>query len=288
MTDVQLPAVPLTGPTPAELPPVDQFIHTREPDPSWQSRLWAIAPPTEHKAKFVIWWEPGDAWEPVQRWIIYQVLPYSTIRDKKEIELVPEKVRDQLQGPHPRSGGEYSPVAQRWIKGPAPLITKTAWEIHRVHRGWAKPYWVIQGDQGGHRYRLHSWESYLSKLVGGKTDTPAPGDLPYAEPDERTFRALAEATQWHELAIKSALIAKSHRSRLSPVEWAEIETAARAVSKHLGTQAEEHSDELGWALRKAQLSTPVGFRPQKTDYDQADHEFVEDLAHTIAGEVPSL
>lgn len=287
-TDAQLPTESLTGTTVAELPSVTSFIHTREPEQSWQSRLWQIAPPSPHKAKLVIWWEPGDTWEPVQRWVIYQVLPYQTYVKGKLVAAVPPIIRKQLEGPHPRSSGFYSPVYERWVEGPAPGITKTAWEIARVHKGWARPYWVVQGDKGGHRYRSFPWERYLMKMGGGSGQLPMAGDLPYAEPDERTWDAIGQAKQWHEAGLGAAGLALKHPAQLSPDEWDMVKNIAGSFSKWMGDQIAEDADELAWGLRKLGVSTPVGFKPEKTDYDEGEHDFTEELAHTITGTRPEI
>lgn len=262
--------------------PADLFIWKREPRQEWQSALDKIAPPAEfdNKARAVIWWEPGDEWEPIQRWMIYQVLPRKAI---------PPDILLQLMGNHPRSKGRYSQRMRCWVDGPAPSITRTAWEIFRVTGGWAKAYWVVQGPNGGHRFKLQRWEGVLSMLHGGKPDTPAPGDLPYAEPDERTFQKLREAAKWSEAALGAAMLSTKHRGAVSAEEWAQIETAAKGVLEWFGTATDKHADELKWALARdtgvARLGP--GEKP-KENYERDAEEFLHDIRHTIAGTVPGM
>lgn len=277
--------------SPVGLPPapsVTSFVHTREPEQSWQSRLWQMFPPSDYKAKMVIWWEPGDTWEPIQRWVIYQVMPYQTKVRGRVVDAVPPQIRKQLEGPHPRSSGFYSEMYERWMNGPAPLITKTAWEIARVHKGWARPYWIVQGDKGGHRYRAFSWEKYLSKMAGGTGQLPLAGDLPYAEPDEQTWDALGQAGRWHSAALGAAGLALKHPAQLSPDEWDMVKNIAGSYSKWMGDQIAEDADELAFALRKAEVPRPVGFKPEAIDYDAEEEDRVNDLAYSITGSRPTL
>lgn len=234
------------------------LTYGREPDPEWQEALDRIAERSEMLSSLVIWWEPGDAWEPVQRWIIYNLIPPRAI---------PPRVFEQLGGVHPRSSGHpcvgrvgghtYCMCRKprgRWVDGPAPLITRTAWEIFQRFGGWARPYYVVQGSAGGHRYKWHPWEAKLSQMVGGPPDTPAPGDLPYAEPDLRTWAAIKKA----DLALK-------HRMTLTAIAGGVVaaDLEATEAAKHcaaellrwMGDQCEAHAGELSSALAK-DSSTP--------------------------------
>lgn len=273
----------LTTPeTATTLDPAALFIWKRDARPEWQSELDKIAPPAEfdNKARVVPWWEPGDSWEPVQRWMIGQVLPRKAI---------PPDILLQLSGAHPRSKGRYSEKLRCWVDGPAPQITRTAWEVFRAYGGWWKPYWVVQGPGGGHRYKLQRWEGVLSMLHGGKPDTPAPGDLPYAEPDERTFQKLREAAKWGEAALGAAMLSTKHRGSVSPEEWVEIEKAAKGVLEWFGTATDQHADELKWAIsRDNSVARPGPGEKPKEDYERDAEEFLHDIRHTISGTVPGM
>ncbi len=256
---------------------VDALIWTQAPHPSWQEQLDRITPPSrfEHKARAVIWWEPGDTWEPVQRWIIYQMLP------KKAI---PPHILKELEGPHPRSGGRYSGALGVWVDGPAPSITKTAWELYQKFGGWAQPYWVLQGESGGHRYALHPWEKVLLYLATGRRDVAKPGDLPACVPDQRTWDALWEAKERNDEAMKLALLATKYRGQLDGEDAAMVERAAKAFVASWGEQIGQNADELAWALKR----TPSMARSEAKGFDdEADEqELVKELMHEWTGTVP--
>lgn len=256
---------------------IDALIWTRVPHPSWQEQLDRITPPGRfaNKARAVIWWEPGDTWEPVQRWIIYQLLPEKAI---------PPYILAELRGKHPRSSGRYSEEIGAWVDGPAPSISKTAWELYQKFGGWAQPYWVLQGENGGHRYKLFPWEQVLLHLTTGRKDVAKPGDLPYCEPDNRTWDALYKAKERNDEALKLAALATKYRDQLGGEDVAMVERAAREFVASWGESIGQHADELAWALRRNQsMARSAG---KEGDLAADNETLVKELMHDWAGTVP--
>lgn len=268
-----------TAPTLTTQTHVDALVWDRVPHPSWQEELDRITPASnhEHKERGVIWWEPGDTWEPIQRWIIYKLWP------KKA---TPAHILAELEGPHPRSQGRYSERLGRWVDGPAPHITKTAWEIYRKFGGWAQPYWVLQGTNGGHRYKLFPWEKVLLHLATGRKDTAAPGDLPYCEPDQRTWDALWKAKASSDEAMKVAALATKYRGKLDGEDAVTVEKAARAFVASWGESVAQHADEFAWALKRNQGMART--EAKEADYSADEDELVHELMHEWTGNVPKL
>lgn len=269
-----------TAPTLTNQTHVDALIWDRVPHPSWQEQLDRMTPPSnhEHKERLVIWWEPGDTWEPIQRWIIYKVWP-NVVAEKAN-------VLSQLRGPHPRSQGRYSEKLERWVDGPAPDITRTAWEIHQRFGGWAQPYWVLQGANGGHRYKLFPYERVLLNLATGRRDVAAPGDLPYCEPDARTWEALWTARERTDEAMKLASLATKYQGKLDGEDAQTVERAAREFVASWGESIAQHADEFAWALRKNPgMARSKG---EEADYDAEEEALVQDLMHEWTGNVPKL
>lgn len=157
----------------------------------WERSLWAIAPPSNFLTYLRLVWEPGDAWERVERWMIYQM---------RAPRLVRPEVLKELRGPSPRSTGHYCAAGycmcamktNLWRGGAARLIDYAQWRLFQQTGHYGTRWWTIQGDQGGHRHRLDRIESKVSRMHGGPEDTPAPGDLPYADFDMRVWRKVAE------------------------------------------------------------------------------------------------
>jgi len=264
---------------------VDALIWSRVPNPAWQEQLDRITPPENMtrsrnpKARAVIWWEAGDTWEPIQRWMIYQVLPKASVHPS---------ILKELAGPHPRSAGRYSEKLGCWVDGPAPSISKTQWDLYQRFGGYAQPYWVLQGSEGGHRYALHKYEKVLLWLATGRRDVFAPGELPACEPDERTWEHLYEAKARHDEALKLALLTTKYRQSMDMDDVKLVEKAARDVVKSWGERVAAHADELAWALRRdGSIERPkAGEKPKAEDNDRDDAEMVRELMHEWTGAVP--
>jgi hypothetical protein len=184
----------------------------------------------------------------------------------------------------------------RWVGGPSPLITRTAWEIFQRFGGWARPYYVLQGTAGGHRYKWHPWEQKLSEMVGGPKDTPAPGDLPYAEPDLRTWAAIKKADLANKYRMTLAEISKGTIA----ADRDAIEAAKHCTSeliKWMGDQVAAHADELTVALSRDSTIprlAPTVTRDERIrlegryDPDHVNAEVAAEMVADMTGTYPEL
>ena len=170
----------------------------RTPDPQWQRELDRIAPPADTVSNLRILWEPGDFWRPRERWVIWQVYPM----DRHGQAMLPWYVpKDALDGPSPRSTGHacvaglcLCPMkANRWVDGPDSAFGVDVWQWRlwqQTGRFW-KRFWIVQGHDGGHPYTYDEFERKYRKMNGEDPDPPSIGELPYAEPDSRTWNRIA-------------------------------------------------------------------------------------------------
>lgn len=243
--------------------------YTRVPEASWLERLKEINGESTALPTLVLHWEPGDKWGPIQRWMVYQTIPLLN---------TPAWLLPELRGPHPRAWGRFDERAGYWVDGPAPNITRSQWEIFHVHGRYAVPYWTIQGDRGGHKYRLNRWESRLSKLAGGPGDTPNPGELAYCVPDSRTWDALAKADRMRQDGQTLEYVMRRPHE-FTPEELKEAERVAREVLEWVGLQAAEHADEMARALRNDSTipRLKAGETPEKVDEDLETHQLTQEL-----------
>ncbi len=152
----------------------------------WEARLAQLSPPTDRFTWLKIIWEPGHPWEtPVDRWFIYSMVPEHAVE-----EAVLEQLRDFP--PPSEMGNRYDEVKGEFVNNPDCLITERAWHMYRETRCWGRPYWVIQGPNGGHKRWFSNVEKQFLKLAGLPQEPPIPGDLPYAEFDEKVMEQLAK------------------------------------------------------------------------------------------------
>lgn len=208
------------------------FRWTWEPPASWQQRLDRLFPRSARWSWLKVVWMPGDRWEPVQRWVIYQMTPP---------QYVPEFLMDALQGPSPRTLGYYDEVLDEFVTDSH--ITLQQWQLYRETGCHGSPLWIIQGSYGGHKRRFAPSERKSLKLRGFPGETPAPGDLPYATMDNRAFEQLV---RWDRLRRLDRWIADEPADDEWLVDRHHAETAFRdELDDWLGVQiqsaVEDHS-----------------------------------------------
>lgn len=163
------------------------FIASMDVPAGWQEALDDVAPRRGDLSYLKIVWEPGELWDPIQRWMIYQMIPMA---DNPADDLF----RPMLEGPHPRKFGYYDRHLGRFVRRPgAPMVSMQQWELYRETGRLAHPYWVVQGDEGGHRFEFTRTEKAIIRRAIGQKDVDPPmiGSLPYAPVDNRVTAKLS-------------------------------------------------------------------------------------------------
>lgn len=198
---------------------------------AFQARLDALAPRDSGLSWLLLVWQPGDSWQPVHRWLVYQMIPE---------RFVPEHIRQSLDGPHPRIRGRWDALGSRFWSDPRCLVDLTQWTLWQRFRALARPYWVIQGERGGHRRRFSYQEKLSIYMETGQQDVEpaAPGDLGYAAPDERVIAALEQRDQLARYG-KILQFATENPDFFSDVEMQEIMAIRERLWQHLEGQVED-------------------------------------------------
>jgi len=72
-------------------------------------------------------------------------------------------------------------------------VDRTTWELFRETGCYGERWWVIQGDNGGHRYSLTDSElRFASAVSGGQAmKVPKIAELPYVPFDNRVLKHIA-------------------------------------------------------------------------------------------------
>lgn len=244
------------------------FIWTREPEPEWVKQLAEFSPPTDKVSHLEIVWQPGEVYEPIQRWEIYEMDP--------NLDRYPEELVADLTGPSPRSRrhkvkDEESPLGWRWWSDS--LASQRQWELYGRTGCMPLRFWIVQGEIGGHKWRLTNQERALLRLQGtGLTDVPLPGDLPYAPFDNRVLNQLRTYDSFRRWDAAGP--------RDNPLVWyprrqeEERQQFRRALGKWLETQVEQAVDETYAIWRN--LDLPEGDRRYNEDEDEIEQAFIED------------
>ena len=258
--------------------------YERAPLASWQAML-----DTQHiegTARVIVAWEPGDRWQPIHRWMLWQLQPWAH---------VDQTFRQELQGPHPRSTGHYCadgacvcPIkTNRWRGGAARLIDRRTWEIARQHYQttgeWVRPrrFWVVQGDQGGHPFAVGMAEEKLRQSLKLPADVPSAGDLLYAEPDARMMTALERYDLWRYAHGIADPMTNGAQLAIKALQATEREAHTNQWRTLMGL-SEEWADGAGFAARQDGLHrlrmSPVGHKHQSADVDAARDSYINDFS----------
>lgn len=264
-----IPAAPKVGGGVQYDPPVPSWRVAQ-----WQRELDLIAPKSDVLSWLLIHWEPGDFWESntlgegfrpakgIGRWVISQMTPHWR---------VPDFILQDLEGPNPRTFGWWNAREGVFEQRRSCAVNRTQWELFQRHRAYAKPYWVVQGTKGGHLRRYTSVQSKLAQMQGQPAEPPAPGDLPYAEPDRRTFAALARLDL---VRGYDRCIAFGDRSPelVEAGEQAAVQGMREQLWNWLSAQTEDALSENRQFLRQVEDSLPVGVTEKEKWNLEAAHE----------------
>jgi hypothetical protein len=264
--------------------------YARHPEAGWQAALDAatLTGDGTHVARLWLHWVPGDPWQPVHRWFLFQLQPWAHVAPHIQME---------LRGPHPRTNAtlHYTPRViagkleqrPRITGGPCRFIDRTQWAIHRQIereqgvRVFPRYHWVIQGDMGGHPFMITDEEQALRSLQGLPADVPSAGDLPYAPFDQRVVDALSRYDLWkyaHGLGDPITAHAQAQIRRQIATE----QYANRMLWARKEAVAQEVADGLAFAARQDGLHyhrwRPVGQKARRIDMDAMKDHYVQDTS----------
>ncbi|KKL70080.1 hypothetical protein LCGC14_1829560 [marine sediment metagenome] len=266
-----------------------EYRHTRDPDPAWQADLERLAPRSDRNNWLKIHWFAGWDYEPIQRWRIFEMVP-----NPERFDGLEEIVND-LKGMSPRD-----PDNGLWVTEGFKVLEEESDTVRRRWRSWstvdfdqwtlyqetgclANPAWIIQGSHGGHRWRLNRAELGVFEAHGiSEPEFPLPGDLPYAEYDQRTFVQLAEfdrLRQW-----KQSLSWDERMEKNKAGLWVNREKRAdeqeynKALMKWIDTQVENAVDDLSRVNLPCPSDMLQGDRYYNIDEDAEDQAFIEETA----------
>ena len=136
--------------------------------PAWQAnvtRLWGG--PNQHVSWLHLDWYDDEG---VNRLVLWQVVP---------IEQCGPFQRDILLGPPPGK--------DRYGRQTGTPMVRIQWDLCQRLHGWASPYWIVQGERGGHKRRFDHVEQQTLRMAGLPTEPPVPGALSYAPFDQRVI-----------------------------------------------------------------------------------------------------
>ena len=159
-------------------------------------------------------WIPGDDWDPVERWVIYDMVPAQVLvegAERRRRAGIPDHENqdqfwlDQLNGPHPRQRGRYDQVLKQFVPDERCLIDRYQWDLWQKYRAHGFVFWIVQGGNGGHLGHYSNEEQQLAKMDGLPSEPPDAGALPYAPFDQRVTKRLRLLRAVQQLRLDMAL-----------------------------------------------------------------------------------
>ena len=249
--------------------------HSRAQLKAWQAEIDARVPTGEHLTRLYLRWEPGDIWAPVQRYVLWELVP-NTDAEGHDV-LLPE-VRRALNGPHPRSTGHHDAQRKRWVGGPCAIegIDRGTYEVFKETGRYGKRWWVFQG-KGGHPIDVPWIRQKTAKLMGEPyPEPPSVGDLPYCEPGTRIFDRIAGYDKYRSWRYNIDWAFRNH-AHLSADETREAEEYAALMTHWWDSQIAEVMDEvpksaiadIGWEAKGAAAGGGLDDRDRLTDANTA-------------------
>ena len=266
------------------------YRHTREPNPAWQVELDQLAPRSGESHWLKIHWFAGWDYEPIQRWRIFEMIP-------APYRGVPLEILDDLAGlspRHPDNGKWIEPRFEvleeeqdirRWYSWSS--VDFDQWTLFQETQCLAVPVWIIQGDKGGHRWRLSTAELGILEESGIKSpELPLPGDLPYANYDKRTFVQLAEfdklrrwnlTTSWDDRGMNKTVAGLWVRGERIAAE----QEYNKALLLHLEGQCVNAVGQMSRQSLPGFSDLPPGDGHYNRDEDAEDQSFIEETATSL-------
>lgn len=270
------------------------YYRSREPHPDWIRALRDLSPVTDAHGYLLLVWEPGEPWNPWQRWMLYEGVRPELVFDLESPS--GRAMMAELNGPHPRSEGHmcHDDVPEQflctcrdargrirrtgtWRGGPTDMITLRQYQLYRETGLWCNPFWVVQGDLGGHQFNYDGFQRRLMVQHGLEPDPPRIGSLPYAEPDGRVWRQIIRYNRL--IAMDQTL--SEYRQTMGEgygAYKAEIEKdMRRQFVSFLADQTREEADLFISGIRKGE----AGDVPRTdTDWERVDELSSKDYIET--------
>ena len=241
--------------------------------------LATLAPRSDVLNWLHCYYEPGEAWAPVERLVIAEVIPRSALEaNRRAVNVAGESLLDELEGPNPREFARWSPRLERFVYPDGmlpPSITLQQWKLFREIEGFALPQWIVQGDAGGHVRALNRMEQRVLSEVGRSSDVPAPGALSFAVVDARTVEKLRQRDRLGEW-LKSRGADWSRRN-VDDVARARRETEKAFNRELLSWLDSQFQDHLSDDARHVDLSSmQTQALEDSLDWEAIDAQFLDD------------
>lgn len=153
----------------------------------WLPLLRQCSPVTDRHSYLIPYWYRAGA-----RWVLYDAMPECLIHpdEAQGAPITGKELLGYLNGPAPRD-------LEDWQR--CPYVSDMQHEMWRLHRCYVRPFWVLQGPNGGHQVKFSPWQQNVLIAKGLDPEAPQVGSLPPCPFDNRTRDALDHMNRLHRL-----------------------------------------------------------------------------------------
>lgn len=207
-----------------------------EPPGDWEAQLRAISPKSVHHS-----WLHWYYYRAKDRWVLYDCNPAGLVKPDQMIRpgLMGSEWLALVQGPAPRDL-HYS---QRNA-----FVSDMQHAMYRLYDVDAVPFWVLQGDFGGHQYAFSPDQRMFLTETGRDTEPPRVGDLPACPFDGRVIGQLQRQNRLTALQGSIDALRQSGSSDYAEVQRLIQEREIREVSLQMLEQQLGEVGEMVHAL----------------------------------------
>ncbi len=147
----------------------------KSPPKEWEASLREISPVTETASHLVFAWKGPPLDVKSGRWCLYEAIPDALISVERRMELE--------TAPYWRL-----PPSER--HGQALVVSAYQWQMYRRYRLDVRPFWCLQGSEGGTPFHYDATEKRFLRMMGKPDTPPELGALPYTGWDSRVRDAV--------------------------------------------------------------------------------------------------
>lgn len=247
-----------------EHPAIARVRNAKRPPKAWVDDLATVAPRSE-RLPWLMLAHHGAA----DRWVVYVAIPDATVDGHSMIS--PER-RMILSG---KPWWEL-PTSQQ--AGRKHTVSAFQWEMYRKHRVDTRPFWCLQGTEGGTPAIYSDIEKAILKAQGMPVDPPAPGALCYADWTERTKQQVVARDRLARMGMNVALLmAKGDNAELKRVQDEADLAYRKAFTAWFSDTLAPQADFLDWFSKRTEADMQLR-QPSKAEgiaIDRAAEEYVE-------------
>lgn len=182
----------------------------------WMDELRMVSPVSDKHSYLIPYWYRSGG-----RWVLYDAVCRALIPDDDQPPGVPmagAELLTFLTGTAPRDLSDDDRC---------PFVSDVQHEMYRLYQVYARPFWVLQGDVGGHQVNFSPWQQNVLIAKGLNPEAPKIGSLPACPFDRRTVEQLNHINRLHRLDDRLDKLQQSGSAEAAAAEMEGIQREVR-------------------------------------------------------------